>query len=68
MPIGTIIGFFTGAFIIGLLLAGMNSKVDNLTQPIEVQLLKQKLWMLGMSMAIISALALAGTFIEMSLT
>jgi hypothetical protein len=67
MPIGTIIGFFTGTLIIGLLLAWANNNFAKNTDKTS-HLMSQALWMLGMSMAIISALALAGTFIEMSLT
>jgi hypothetical protein len=67
MPIGTIYGFLIGAFIVGLLLAAKNHKIDTL-QPMEVQLLKQQLWMLGTSMEIISVCALIGTIIEQLLT
>lgn len=64
MPIGTIIGFFIGAFICGIMLAVRNSGTPRkITE--HAAIVRQTWAMIGTVTWLISLAALIGTFIEM---
>lgn len=68
MPIGTIIGFFIGTFIIGLTIYLNHTPQKKFGMSEQIVLERQKIALIGFAMIIISIAALIGTFIEMAVS